>query len=732
MGRTVGQFCSRASMPQGKAIMSDATPLIDVEQQPDMTWQQKQDFGPAVKANARKSKGVHWVPLDVAANQDSPSVSTTGTGDNCVEAIVSDNQQHRPSKNPHPLCETTLALASEPSPISTPENATVSPKPPSKSYNSRRRHKRSAAKANTMDEVPARAYIPPHLRNRVKPADVPAAKVEASVDTNGSSAASVQSKAHKLHSSPNGASTTSRLPPSPPSTPRGPEARSEKHENAEHSTQKPLKTFQPQDPPKAEGGGWSGWDAPRPDPPPVAPKKENPRWPRTRAPAKHVWPKSRDIKAQPSASSSDGDGGVTFGSNSNGDPDYDVKKLMDWNGDWLPPPEQWSARKGHTARHLGSGVEQWINGHSKMCIEPIPTDTLKCLSEDGSCQEIVPRYWIVGIIEQNSLATFWKSMPARDPPALSDVSDHPPFWERYAADADHFIDGLSVPNARVDPSDPDNICAARYGLSATSESRVNLMRDRKADAERKAIARQRRPVREFMQPTTPVPDRRIKPDTNIYIRPVQPADVRGIAEIYNHYVQTSIHANEFEQRAQQQIGNRIDAIIKAGLPFLVAIGRGNQPREPQAYVSEKIVGYASLDDYCDQSSMYRYTFDLEVYVHPGYTGKKVASCLLDRLLEMANTGYNACGGYEYRNDSEYLKTGIGRVIKTIMLTAHMEHDNEEKWVTELLKRFKFLRAGHIPYIGYKLGKVVDAHLYRHVTTETIDPSQRPTISLERD
>jgi hypothetical protein len=142
------------------------------------------------------------VPLDIAANQDSPSVSTTGTGDNCVEAIVSDSQQHRPSKNAHPLCKTISALASEPSPTSTPENATVSPKPPSKSYNSRRRHKRSAAKANTMGEVPARAYIPPHLRNRVKPADVPAAKVEASVDTNESSAASVQSKAHKLHSSP--------------------------------------------------------------------------------------------------------------------------------------------------------------------------------------------------------------------------------------------------------------------------------------------------------------------------------------------------------------------------------------------------------------------------------------------------------------------------------------------------------------------------------------------------
>ncbi|KAH3982572.1 hypothetical protein HBI81_246020 [Parastagonospora nodorum] len=35
-----------------------------------------------------------------------------------------------------------------------------------------------------------------------------------------------------------------------------------------------------------------------------------------------------------------------------------------------------------------------------------------------------------------------------------------------------------------------------------------------------------------------------------------------------------------------------------------------------------------------------------------YTFEEIASCLLDKLSEMANTGYNAYRGYEYRNDSE--------------------------------------------------------------------------------
>jgi GNAT superfamily N-acetyltransferase len=188
-------------------------------------------------------------------------------------------------------------------------------------------------------------------------------------------------------------------------------------------------------------------------------------------------------------------------------------------------------------------------------------------------------------------------------------------------------------------------------------------------------------------------------------------------------------------RTDQQIGKRISETIEAGLPCLVAIARGNQPKTPQGYVSEKIVGYISLDDYCDQSSMYRYTFELELYVHPGYLCQNIAKCLLDRLLEIANTGYNACGGYEYRNESQYLKTGPSRVIKTIVLTVHKEHgepyEKAEK-IEKYLRPFGFRPAGHIPQIGYKLNKVVDMYLFRHITSETINPSVNPTVALERN
>jgi GNAT superfamily N-acetyltransferase len=196
-------------------------------------------------------------------------------------------------------------------------------------------------------------------------------------------------------------------------------------------------------------------------------------------------------------------------------------------------------------------------------------------------------------------------------------------------------------------------------------------------------------------------------------------------------VELTIFANEYDGRTESQIASRINDIVTAGLPYLVAVARGNQPKGPQGYVSEKIVGFISLDDYCDQSSMYRYTFELELYVHPGYVSQNIAKCLLDRILEMANTGYNARGGYEYRNDFEYLKTGPSRVIKTIMLTVYKEHGEDSKQIEKYLEDFKFRRAGHVPLMGYKLDKAVDVFYFRHTTTEDINPAVPPTVPLER-
>jgi L-amino acid N-acyltransferase YncA len=147
-------------------------------------------------------------------------------------------------------------------------------------------------------------------------------------------------------------------------------------------------------------------------------------------------------------------------------------------------------------------------------------------------------------------------------------------------------------------------------------------------------------------------------------------------------------------------------------------------------VSEKIVGYISLDDYCDQSSIYRYTFDMELFVHPGYLCQGIAKCLMDRLLEMANTSYSARGGYQYVNHFEYLKTGPSRVIKTILLNVHHEHgqDIQAEWQNKFLNAFKFQRVGRLPQLGFKHGKTIDISIYAHHTKEEINSNALPTVA----
>jgi hypothetical protein len=327
-------------------------------------------------------------------------------------------------------------------------------------------------------------------------------------------------------------SLTTYLPTPPPELkPRDVKAPTLEPPHVAEEVDKSIKSGRVVEPPEdgnVNGDQWSGWDTPKPDAPAVAPKTGNPRWPRIRGPPprKNVWPKQRDMKPRPSESESDG--GISCKSNSNGDPTYDVKKLVDWNGDWLPPPEEWSARKGHSSRHFGQGIERWIDGHAKDCLTVMEVTTLPSFIDERACREVVPKYWIASRVEQGSLAKFWKLMPTRQPTALSDVSTHRPFWERYGEEPiGCFIEGLAIPDAKVDMNDPEN----NFGgadLLASATDRIECIMERRHKSHRKALAKQKRPAHDSV-PVEPRPQvQRFKPLSNVYFRPVIPADIEGI------------------------------------------------------------------------------------------------------------------------------------------------------------------------------------------------------------
>ena len=178
-----------------------------------------------------------------------------------------------------------------------------------------------------------------------------------------------------------------------------------------------------------------------------------------------------------------------------------------------------------------------------------------------------------------------------------------------------------------------------------------------------------------------------------------------VQDIYNHYVENSISAPEFQLREVNHIVDRMNEVTSEKLPYIVAIAKSNQPRGRQHYIQERVVGFASMEDYCHKSSMYRFTMEMELFVHPEYTRKGIARCLLDRLLSTVSTGYCPKGGYEWVNTGEYLKNDAERVVKTVNLSIPHDSKDDMEWTTKLLREFKFIKAGHVKQVGAKLDKM---------------------------
>ncbi|KAF1942927.1 hypothetical protein EJ02DRAFT_344468 [Clathrospora elynae] len=731
MDRTAGSFFLRSSIPQVPELepnepASINTPIATSMKPATeaMTWQQQKDFG--------DPQGRKWIPLQAAIDA---TVTTADTKNSWLAQQANFPASAPPTGRRKPRGKAAASTTSVPHAAISSASAETTPPESSHNTDTRTPHKPTPKKTQRIHKKKAMdgnmaapresMYTPPHLRKR---SSAKGPKVDSAIGlaaANGSPVASDQSKTTfpaRLHSSLNGAE---RPPPSQPSLPT--------------TTQEPA---------KPENGRYPGWDDAKPELPVLTKETGKARWPAGPGPYKKiVWPKNRDMKYIPH---SDSDGGVSFKSNSNGDPYYDVKKLLDWNGDWMPAPESWSARKGHSNRHFGEDMEQWMNTHTPECRGPMITSAdafrgLKtadgnndeCILVAGVCKELVPRYWLEAKVDSKTLRDFWKELPqsAPEPVSETDLTDAP-WWECYEdevyEDEEHrkfpscYLNGLAVPEANVDPSDEGNrVPSFKF---ASAEDKLQDMEKRRTEKTRRTMARRNRPIPESKFPIPQMEDRRLRPAANIYIRPVQPADVRGIAELYNYYVEKTIYAIEFDGRTETQIRDRINDSVHAGLPYLVAISKANPSKLSPGYVNEKIVGYVSLDDYCDQSSMYRFTFEMELFVHPGFLRQGVGSCLLDRVLEMANTGYNARGGYEYINKFDYLKTGPARVIKTIVLNVHHKSGEDPEWQMKFLKAFKFTRKGALTQMGFKKEQAIDVAIFQHHTSEVIDQKGKPTVT----
>ncbi|MCB1761208.1 MAG: N-acetyltransferase [Gammaproteobacteria bacterium] len=158
------------------------------------------------------------------------------------------------------------------------------------------------------------------------------------------------------------------------------------------------------------------------------------------------------------------------------------------------------------------------------------------------------------------------------------------------------------------------------------------------------------------------------PDTtlDISIRPVSAeADSAAITEIYNHYIRNAVVTFEELEVTSEQIRERINTVLSASLPWLVAES------------SDRVVGYAYAGLFHSRSA-YRFTVEATVYVAKNSSGRGSGSKLYQALLRQLK------------------EQNCHSVIAIIALP------NEAS--VRLHEKFHFRKRGQLAEVGYKFDR----------------------------
>lgn len=111
----------------------------------------------------------------------------------------------------------------------------------------------------------------------------------------------------------------------------------------------------------------------------------------------------------------------------------------------------------------------------------------------------------------------------------------------------------------------------------------------------------------------------------IRVRDAREADIGQIQSIYAHYVLNAIVTFEEAPPPREEMHGRWVAIVRAGLPYLVA------------EMEQQVVGYAYATAWRGRPA-YRYTVEDSVYVAEGLHSRGIGGTLLAALIERCEAG----------------------------------------------------------------------------------------------
>jgi L-amino acid N-acyltransferase YncA len=158
------------------------------------------------------------------------------------------------------------------------------------------------------------------------------------------------------------------------------------------------------------------------------------------------------------------------------------------------------------------------------------------------------------------------------------------------------------------------------------------------------------------------------PSSTPTLRPVTSDDAQAIADIYNHFIATSVITFEEELIDKAEIQRRITELQRSGLPWLVLEQGGT------------VVGYAYAALWRSRSA-YRFSVETTIYLRPDSAGRGWGTLIYEKLL----TELKTCG----------MHLAIGGI--TLPNAASVA----------LHERCGFRKVAHFPEVGYKFGEWLD-------------------------
>jgi phosphinothricin acetyltransferase len=155
---------------------------------------------------------------------------------------------------------------------------------------------------------------------------------------------------------------------------------------------------------------------------------------------------------------------------------------------------------------------------------------------------------------------------------------------------------------------------------------------------------------------------------SIRVRPATAADAEAIARIYGHYVANTTISFEEVAVPAAEMAQRIDEVLSASLPWLVAEQGG------------RLVGYAYAGKWKGRCA-YRHSVETSVYVDPAFTGRGIGRQLYRALLQLLR------------------ERSIHAVIGGIALPNAAS--------VALHESMGFSKVAHFREVGYKFGQWID-------------------------